>query len=108
MVSKETKSMPPRTLVTLEDLKNVKLRKVDKLKDKENLPPNSESETKGFQSAERELKKVSVKKVRPRKDSPHCVISLKEIKTVTLKRTKTFENEVDKIKLRYVTVYNRL
>lgn len=100
--------MPPRTLVTLEDLKNVKLKKVDKLKDKENLPPNSESGTKSLQSAERELKKVSVKKIRPRKDSPQCVISLKEIKTVTLKRMKNFENEVEKIKLRYVTVNSLL
>ena len=107
--------MPPKTLVTLEDLKNVKLRKVDKFKDKENLTPNSESETRGFQSAKRELNKGSAKKIRPRKDLPQCVISLKEIKTVTLKRTKTFENEVtvEKIKLRYrecfaylLTTYN--
>ena len=91
MSSNETKlKKPPTTLVTLEDLKKIKLRKVsqevDTLRNKENVEPD--------------FKKASLKKISQRKDLPQCVISLREIKTVTLKKTKKVESELEKIMLR--------
>lgn len=95
---KETKKMPQRTLVTLDDLKKVKLRKVNK----ENLQPDCETEAREHaQQCDGQLKETSLK--RPcgqKKELPQCVINLKEIKKVTLKRTKIAENEVEKIRLR--------
>ena len=100
MVSKETKNKPPRTLVTLEDLKKVKLRKVsqpaEKFDDKENVHPDSGFEETGFKMGV--PKKAPLKILSQRKDLPHSVISLREIKKVTLKRTKK-ETEAEKTKL---------
>lgn len=93
--SKENKNKPSRTLVTVEDLKKVKLRKVEQVieKDKENTAP--ESETTSFKLQPRE---PSLNKLNQRTDV-QCVVSLREIKNVTLKRTKR-ETEMEKIQLR--------
>ena len=90
--SKENKN---KTLVTLEDLKKVKLRKVNQVieKDKENAAP--ESEKTSFKLKPRE---PSLNKLHQRNDA-QCIVSLTEIKNVTLKRTKK-ENEMEKIQLR--------
>ena len=89
--SNENKNKPSKTLVTLEDLKKVKLRKVKQVdeNDKENVQP--ESETTSF--------KLQPKKVSLNKQDLQCVVSLREIKKVTLKRTKK-ETELEKMKLR--------
>ena len=81
--------------MTLEDLKKVKLRKVTQVieKDKENVVP--EYETTSF---ELQPRKPSVNKLKQRNDV-QCLVSLSEVKNVTLKRTKR-ENEMEKIKLR--------
>lgn len=88
------KNKTSRTLVTLEDLKKVKLRKVKQAieKDKENAAPEFETSYK-LQSA-----KPSPNKLNQRNDV-QCIVSLREIKNVTLKRTKR-ETEMEKIKLR--------
>jgi len=93
--SKENKNKTSRTLVTLEDLKKVKLRKVKQAieKDKENAAPEFETTSYKLQSA-----KPSPNKLNQRNDV-QCIVSLREIKNVTLKRTKR-ETEMEKIKLR--------
>lgn len=90
--------MPPRTLVTLEDLKKVKLRKVNRTNDKENVQADFKTETTNCGSGKSPAKEV-LKILGQRKDFPQCVVSLKEIKRVTLKRTRS-GNEMDAIKLR--------
>lgn len=84
-----------RSLVTLEDLKKVKLKKVKQVveMDKENAEP--ESETMGFNLQSR---KPFLNKLNQRSDV-QCAVSLREIKNVTLKRAKA-ETEMEKIKLR--------
>lgn len=98
--SKENESMPPRTFVTLEDLKNVKLRKVNAGKDKENVLIDSESEITDCdlrkQSSRAFLKRV----VGQKENMPQCVVNLNDIKRITLKRTKSSENELNTVKLR--------
>ena len=93
--SKENKNKTSRTLVTLEDLKKVKLRKVTQVieKDKENTAP--ESETTRFKLQPRQPLQNKLNQ----RDDVQCVVSLREIKNVTLKRTKT-ETEMEKINLR--------
>lgn len=93
--SKENKNKTSRTLVTLEDLKKVKLRRVKQAieKDKENATPEFETTSYKLQSA-----KPSPNKLNQRNDV-QCIVSLREIKNVTLKRTKR-ETEMEKIKLR--------
>lgn len=92
--------MPPRTFVTLEDLKNVKLRKVNAAKDKENVVTDSESEITDCdlhtQSSKAFLKRV----VEQKENMPQCVVNLNDIKRITLKRTKSSENELFTVKLR--------
>ncbi|XP_074637375.1 uncharacterized protein LOC141895453 isoform X3 [Acropora palmata] len=96
--SKENESMPPRTFVTLEDLKKVKLRKVNAAKDKENVLTDSESEITDLrkQSSKAFLKKV----VGQKENMPQCVVNLNDIKRITLKRTKSSDNELNTVKLR--------
>ena len=93
--SKENRNKTSRTLVTLEDLKKVKLRKVNQAieNDKENAAHEFETTSFKLQST-----KPSLNKLNQRNDG-QCVISLREIKNVTLKRTKR-ETEMEKIKLR--------
>ena len=93
--SKENKNKTSRTLVTLEDLKKVKLRKVTQIieKDKENTAPESETTRFKLQPRKPLLNKLN------QRDEVQCVVSLREIKNVTLKRTKT-ETEMEKINLR--------
>ena len=93
--SKENKNKTSRTLVTLEDLKKVKLRKVTQVieKDKENTAPESETTRFKLQPRKPLLNKLN------QRDDVQCVVSLREIKNVTLKRTKT-ETEMEKINLR--------
>lgn len=81
--------------MTLEDLKKVKLRKVTQVieKEKENVVP--ESETTSF---ELQPRKPSLNKLKQRNDV-QCLVSLSEVKNVTLKRTKK-ETEMEKVKLR--------
>ena len=100
MDSSETKKKPTTALVTLEDLKKVKLRKVspkkNTLKDKENIESNTGTNVLSFKM---QPQKPELRKINQRKDLPQCVISLKEIKKVTLKK-RTAESEIDKVKLR--------
>jgi len=93
--SKENKNKTSRTLVTLEDLKKVKLRKVTQVieKDKENTAPESETTRFKLQPRKPLLNKLN------QRDDVQCVVSLREIRNVTLKRTKT-ETEMEKINLR--------
>ena len=91
--------MPPRTLVTLEDLKKVKLRKVNAAKDEENVPADSESEITECNFGNQPRKAFLKRVVGQRENMPQCVVNLKDIKRITLKRTKS-ENEVNTIKLR--------
>lgn len=93
--SKENKNKTSRTLVTLEDLKKVKLRKVTQVieKDKENTAPESETTHFKLQPRKPLLNKLN------QRDDVQCVVSLREIKNVTLKRTKR-ETEMEKINLR--------
>lgn len=92
---KENKNKTSRTLVTLEDLKKVKLRKVNQAieKDKENVPHEVETTSFKLQSTKPSLNKLN------QRNDVQCVVSLREIKNVTLKRTKR-ETELEKIKLR--------
>lgn len=93
--SKENKNKTSRTLVTLEDLKKVKLRKVTQVieKDKENTAPESETTRFKLQPRGPLLNKLN------QRDDVQCVVSLREIKNVALKRTKR-ETEMEKINLR--------
>ena len=95
LVLKENKNKTSRTLVTLEDLKKVKLRKVNQAieKDKENVPHEVETASFKLQSTKPSLNKLN------QRNDVQCVVSLREIKNVTLKRTKR-ETELEKIKLR--------
>ena len=94
--SKENKNKTSRTLVTLEDLKKVKLRKVDRAieKDKENAVPEFETTSLKLKSTKPPANKLN------QRNDVQCVVSLREIKNVTLKRAKR-ETEMEKIKLRY-------
>lgn len=82
--------------MTLEDLKKVKLRKVKQVveMDKENTEPESETMGVKLQPSRKPLQK----KLNQRSDV-QCVVSLREIKNLALKKTKT-ETEMEKIKLR--------
>lgn len=99
--SSETKKKPTTALVTLEDLKKVKLRKVSPkkniLKVKENFESNTGTDD--VLSFKIQPKKPELRKINQRKDLPQHVISLREIKKVTLKK-RTAESEIDKVKLR--------
>lgn len=100
MDSSETKKKPTTALVTLEDLKKVKLRKVspkkNRLKVKENIESNTGTDVLSFKI---QPQKPELRKINQRKDLPQCAFSLKEIKKVTLKK-RTAESEIDKVKLR--------
>ena len=93
--SKENKNKTSRTLVTLEDLKKVKLRKVNQAieNNKENAADEFDTTSFKLQST-----KPSLNKLNQRNDG-QSVVSLREIQNVTLKRTKR-ETEIEKIKLR--------
>ncbi|CAH3182629.1 unnamed protein product [Porites evermanni] len=97
--SSETKKKPTTALVTLEDLKKVKLRKVSPKKNRLRVKENIESNTGTDVSLKIQPQKPELRKINQRKDLPQCVISLREIKKVTLKK-RTAESEIDKVKLR--------
>lgn len=99
MDSSETKKKPTTALVTLEDLKKVKLRKVSPKKNRLKVKENIESNTETDVGLKIQPQKPELRKINQRKDLPQCVISLGEIKKVTLKK-RTAENEIDKVKLR--------
>ena len=99
MDSSETKKKPTTALVTLEDLKNVKLRKVSPKKNRLKVKENIESNTETDVGLKIQPQKPELRKINQRKDLPQCVISLGEIKKVTLKK-RTAESEIDKVKLR--------
>ena len=102
MDSSGTKKKPTTVaaLVTLEDLKKVKLRKVsphkNTLKDKENIESNTGTDVLSFKM---QPQNPEPRKINQRKDLPQCGISLREIKMVSLKK-RTAESEIDKVKLR--------
>lgn len=100
MDSSETKKKPTTALVTLEDLKKVKLRKVSPKKNRSKVKENIESNTgTDVLSFKIQHQKPELGKINQRKDLSQCVISLREIKKVTLKK-RTAESEIDKVKLR--------
>ena len=99
MDSSETKKKPTTALVTLEDLKKVKLRKVSPKKNRLKVKENIESNTETDVGLKIQPQKPELGKINQRKDLPQCVISLGEIKKVTLKK-RTAESEIDKVKLR--------
>ena len=76
--------------MTLDDLKKVKLKKVKELveMDKENTDPKSEITA-----------SIKLRKPPMSRNDVQCVVSLREIKNVKLKRTKA-ETEMEKVKLR--------